>query len=451
MRRRGSSPFLTAAMSIGAALCREAYWYEGRCNWLGRSASEALDPTHPLVPTVTALGPDLYAGTSGVALFLAQLFALTRDPTVRKTAEGAIRQALAAAASLATAPIGLYGGALGVGYAAARVGVAAELPHLVSTGLELARVASQRGEGASHPVDIISGNAGAILGLLWLSHLPGGEMFLDAAVHMGNELLAAGKHKGVTWSWDAAQAGGPHMLTGLSHGATGIAVSLLELFARTGRKPFLIAGMGALAYEDFWFSAKHRNWPDLRSVDKGSGAGSPAVASDTTPDVDVNRDDLVYGTAWCHGAPGIGLARLRAFSLLPASQTKARQKLRASIQAAIESTLEHVNRYRNAEGLDVTPCHGLAGLTELLLTAASCRVGATSARASRIGDRSLVRVTETLWKRQIQAFGVTHTWPSGVPSAGKNPSLLLGNAGVGYSLLRLHDVENVPSFLMITT
>ena len=40
-------------------------------------------------------------------------------------------------------------------------------------------------------------------------------------------------------------------------------------------------------------------------------------------------------------------------------------------------------------------------------------------------------------------------WPSGLVSRGPNPSLMLGSAGLGYSLLRLHDPKTVPSVLLI--
>jgi lantibiotic modifying enzyme len=438
--RGESSPFLTAATAIGEALCRDAYWHDGRCNWVGRSASEGLDPNQPLVPTVAALGPDLYAGTAGVGLFLGQLYALTGNPTVRRTAGGAIRHALTASASLAVGALGLYGGTLGVAYAAVRAGLAADLPELASEGLGLARSLPLGGDHPAYPFDIISGRAGAILGLLFLSRCSGGGEFLDRAVQLGEELVAEARQSGRRWSWDSPQATGARMLTGVSHGAAGVAVSLLELFALTGSEPFFAAGIGAFDYEDYWFSVRRRNWPDLRSIDPS-----------TTADDDVNRDALVYGTAWCHGSPGIGLARLRALSLVPASRRKVRQNLRASIDAAIESTLEQAVLYRRAEGMDVTPCHGLGGLTELLLAAASCRAGGGAAPASRIGDQGLVKMAERLWKRHIQTFGAAQTWPSGVPSGGRNPSLLLGDAGVGYSLLRLHDMERVPSCLMVET
>ncbi len=48
----------------------------------------------------------------------------------------------------------------------------------------------------------------------------------------------------------------------------------------------------------------------------------------------------------------------------------------------------------------------------------------------------------------IDRFGSSGDWPSGLPSGGPNQSLMLGLAGIGYWLLRLHDPRNVPPFLL---
>ena len=71
---------------------------------------------------VAALGPDLYGGTSGVALFLAEAGARLDDDRLRATALGAIRLALDHAGridpELRTA---CTAGPIGIAYAAARV------------------------------------------------------------------------------------------------------------------------------------------------------------------------------------------------------------------------------------------------------------------------------------------------------------------------------------------
>jgi lantibiotic modifying enzyme len=76
-------------------------------------------------------------------------------------------------------------------------------------------------------------------------------------------------------------------LAGLSHGAAGIAWALLALFARTGEERFRTAARGGIAFERSVFSTEAGNWRDLRDPEHAR-----------------------FPTAWCHGAPGIGLARL---------------------------------------------------------------------------------------------------------------------------------------------
>lgn len=46
-------------------------------------------------------------------------------------------------------------------------------------------------------------------------------------------------------------------------------------------------------------------------------------------------------------------------------------------------------------------------------------------------------------------YGAEGPWPSGTPSLGPNPSLMLGTAGIGYTLLRLHDPGAMPPVLRV--
>ena len=65
-----------AAMRIGEALCRSAYWdrQASICNWMGRSIAEITEYGGPITPTSAACGPDLYAGSAGIGLYLAELY-----------------------------------------------------------------------------------------------------------------------------------------------------------------------------------------------------------------------------------------------------------------------------------------------------------------------------------------------------------------------------------------
>ncbi len=81
---------------IGRALCRSACWdRDGRhCNWTGRPEAEMTATGGPITPTLEALGPDLYGGSAGIALFLAQLHEQTGEPEFRLIGPGAIANAL---------------------------------------------------------------------------------------------------------------------------------------------------------------------------------------------------------------------------------------------------------------------------------------------------------------------------------------------------------------------
>ena len=65
---------------------------------------------------------------------------------------------------------------------------------------------------------------------------------------------------------------------------------------RTGEARWLQLESRALAYERRLFVPSRDNWPDLLGPRLGGASGQAPR----------------FLTAWCHGAPGIGLARLRA-------------------------------------------------------------------------------------------------------------------------------------------
>ena len=90
---------------------------------------------------------------------------------------------------------------------------------------------------------------------------------------------------------------GKQPLAGFSHGVAGIAYALLELAVATGDERYRTAALAALDYERALFDAVHQNWPDLRETQTLKTETNSAQGS-------------VFVTAWCHGAPGIGLSRL---------------------------------------------------------------------------------------------------------------------------------------------
>lgn len=409
---------IEAAAAIGRALCASAYWHERRCNWIGRTANEAADPSMPLTPTAAALGPELYGGTAGVGLFLAQLHARTQDDAFREAALGAVRQSLSRGVD--TPPLlarSFYSGSIGIAFAAARIGRLLAEDALVADGLALARRAVAT--DGDHLLDVVGGHAGAIAPLLWLASLPGGAELQATVLALADALAAAAMTGDDVWRWDndlACGAGvGPTPLCGFAHGASGMGLALIEAGVRFDRDDLVAGGLAAFRYEDHLFDEAQGNWPDLRS--RGGDASSH------------RRSFMV---AWCHGAAGIGLARLRALRLLPTQ----REVLEAGVRRAVRTT-DATFSAAPAEA-DASPCHGRGGLAETLLYAAEV-----------LGERSLAARVIDRWSADLSTRVDPASWPCGVASGVNNPSLMLGFAGVGYALLRAAGPGDTPSLLVI--
>jgi hypothetical protein len=422
------SATLAAAISIGQALCRSAYWDTGGryCNWIGRSTAEALKPAGVITPTSSAIGADLYSGTAGIALFLAQLYAITGDPQFRRTAVGAIERSLRqldrSPATDAIHPLGFFCGHLGVAYVARRV---EDLTGHRGLGPQVDSIIDRAAAAIStpHEYDVISGTAGAIPSLLQLGRLPGLGRCLGLAITLSEELSrTAVRHGLVMWHAEGRSGAGlePHPMTGLAHGVAGIGLALLEIHATTGRTDFLETARGAFAFVDSQFDPTRGNWADQLPSELSHGTSSAPI----------------FSVAWCHGAPGIALAQIRAAAL-----DKARTEVYLDrVQAAIAATLAAIDDQLEATRGDASLCHGLSGLGEVILIAGQL-----------LEKPTYLERAGALARELIDRYGAAGDWPSGVPSGGPNPSLMLGLAGIGYWLLRLHNPVNVPPLLMLTS
>jgi lantibiotic modifying enzyme len=423
--KRAQAGLLDAATSIGRMLCAAAYWHEGRCNWVGRSPREATEPGMPITPTVTALGPELYTGTAGIALFLAQLYSRTHLEEVRATGQGAMQQALWRSDDV-TAPVrgSFYSGLVGIAYAAVRVGTLIDDPRLVEDGLQLAHQAVvSRDE--NNLLDLLGGNAGVIAPLLWLAMLQGGEPLLGPTIEFAEELATTATKRDGTWCWENDRACGkgigPTPLCGFAHGASGMGLALIEIGVHCQRDDWIEGGLAAFRYEDQLYDVNRENWPDLREF--GSRHHEPRAQKRSS-----------FMVAWCHGAAGIGLARLRAFRLLP----DRRDELLMGVERAIRAAATHLRGL--PDYVDASPCHGRAGVAETLLYATDV-----------LDDVQHADEVAQMWRRLVRthARDTELDWPCGVASGRNNPSLMLGHAGIAYGLLRAADPYSVPSILVI--
>ncbi|PRQ08184.1 lanthionine synthetase LanC family protein [Enhygromyxa salina] len=398
--------FLVEADRVGNGLCREALWSGARCTWLGWTLQP--DASGRPTPSYRSFGADLYEGTLGVALFLARLHAHTGDKRQRRAAIGALNQALAV--DLDQGPRGFYSGVAGHIYALLELGHALEdvgLHQRVAIACERLRLAA----ADAWDFDVMDGSAGVIPVLLAAAETLGRDDLVERAAEHGAFLIDAARVSDDGVAWPSPTDPGDAPLLGFSHGASGVAWALAELHAVTGAPGPAHAAREAARYERAHFDARAGNWPDRRAW---------VVATEGQPGSML---------AWCHGAPGIGLARLGMLSCVGEDAD-----LREDLERALVAT--SASLVGSAEGPDHSLCHGTFGVAELLLLA-----------ATQLDRPALRREAEAHAEAAIAHASRGHAWGCGVPGGWAAPGLMLGWAGIGNFLLRLVD-HSVPSPLL---
>jgi lantibiotic modifying enzyme len=294
--------------------------------------------------------------------------------------------------------------------------------HLAEQGLAILKGSPvsfdlEHSPSAMHRSEILSGSAGVIPVLLKLHGTYGHRFLLDTALHHGERLLQSAHRGEKGWSWASAETQPYDNLTGFSHGTSGVAWALLELHNKNPDKNndarFLHAAQEAFRYERSWYNPEQENWPDFRYVPQ---LGSPA-----------------YLTAWCNGAGGIGMSRIRAYQLL------GDHLCRSEAEIAVKTTTRlSAEALSNNQG-NYSLCHGYCGNAELLLYAGEV-----------FGDERAIQWVHHMAEDALRKFGAENTpWRCGTQNYEETPDLMLGLAGIGHFYLRLHDRQRVPSVLLV--
>lgn len=414
------------AHRTGDALCASALWdAEGRlCNWVApRDIEDRV--IAPYSERTAALSPELYSGSAGVALFLAELHALSGDADHARTALGGWRRSVDYLRRRKTPapPFSFHAGHLGVAYAGLRM--TRTLPvHAAQLQDDIAWLvdAAVGSLDVHHGLDQIGGNAGAIAPLLLLGDALGRDDCVTAAHALGDEIVEKAQWKRDACFWDFEKVHGVEMdappMTGFSHGASGIALGLLELYARTGDPRCLRTARGAFAFEHALFDASAGNWVDTRYPHSHGEHGVTGVCR----------------SAWCHGAPGIALALLRAATL---DREHAEEHLHYG-RIAVDSTLAFLDERRDGPLTDATLCHGACGLSEIVLIGGEL-----------LGDPTLHETAATFMTGFARRFPTPGTWPSGLTTHAPTVGLMIGDAGVGLHALRVATDGATPSLLVL--
>ena len=406
-RDLASDPALEAAFLLGRELDTTAIRSGKSVAWVGLSLGDEGE-RWMLRPTAY----DLYGGAVGIAVFLAALARVTGDRRWRGLALAALSPTLEQSERDPSRMIALLGigGSAGCGGIIYALVLVAELlgeERPISAAGRLAAALPRAAFEQDRRLDLLAGSAGALVALLALDRVAGGnEQAVDLAAAAGTVLVAAAVEvDDGSVMWETLRG---RTLDGFAHGTAGIALALARLAARVGDEGLATFVRRAVFGESSRFDSALGGWPDRRS--------------------DTERGAM---NSWCHGSAGIGLARL---GLLETS-------LRIELEATATSDLA---RAKTAVAITHPAgdhlCCGGAGEVEFLLELA--RLGAdldarrlAEARCDELAQRILAGESPRLTRPRTDAGGV-------VPS----PGLFQGTSGVGLCLLR-RVVPDLPSVL----
>lgn len=400
--------FLVHAKSIAYSLRDEAINSpDGSISWIGLGYLPITERFQ-----LQATGPDLYGGFPGIALYFAALAKTTGDDEFGALAKAALktmRRELNEKNILeftSWAGLGAASGCGSIVYTLVRISQFLGDRSLIDDANEFAEHISEESIATDTGLDVFSGVAGAILGLLALYDSTREQRMLDRAIACGQHLLLSRVQMPTGHRvWRTRSVAKP--LTGFAHGAAGIAYALLRLFERTNDNSFKAAAVEGIAYERSLFISSAGNWPDLRESDG------------------MNQEHEKHRTAWCHGAAGIALARLGGLVMLD------NEDIRFDIAVGLETT----QRF-GAGGFDHLCCGGM-GRTDVLIEG-----------ARRLGRPELLKAAhqQAGWAVRRAQSARGYRTQSGLGMV--DPGFFSGIAGIGYTLLRLAHPGTLPSILL---
>lgn len=349
------------------------------------------------------IGPGLYDGRMGLAVALYEAARLV-PPERRRAVRSAADRALAPLGRVLDDPDASRRMATVIGPGMHGVGgLLRGLEWLTATG-DADPDTLRRRVGhlvAGVPVEALSGDRvldhiGGAAGLLApLARLlsASGDARAERLLRAGADVLLR-RQDPVTGGWPSRSAASAP-LTGLAHGAAGIALALAEAGVALDNAALVDAAARGIAYEDSTFDEREGNWPDYRA-----GVGTSA-------------SDAGFMLGWCAGAPGIALTRARLLELLPEHDMADgwRLSLVAGASRAAASTLP---------ARDHLCCGTLGIVTILRALAHHSERGDWSAAADRLAAGVLARSGEDLPRSILGAPDVGLPVPglmTGLPGA----------------------------------
>ncbi|PWJ47969.1 type 2 lanthipeptide synthetase LanM family protein [Faecalicatena contorta] len=241
--------------------------------------------------------------------------------------------------------------------------------------------------------DLLTGNAGAAWVLICLNEVTNEKKYLKLAQRAVNRLKRTAKkqEKGIGW---IVQPEMPAM-SGMAHGNSGILISVITLWKLTTEDKYAQLAEQIWLYEESLYHSENHNWEDVRARDE--------------------KEKDIGTVAWCHGAAGILLSRIRCYEVVEDLVWK--ERFKKDILRAYRILKEYWRRD------SYSLCHGTYGNLWIL----------------EIAEQNMLRYG--ILERNSETGRLDEEWDIEgavklLPQERMNPGLLNGYGGILYYLLR---------------
>ena len=366
---------------------------------------------HSNFPQLEHALPWIASGNAGIAIFLANLAAYTKDcrweslacQAVETTTKLLEQQKL----QIPLIQNGLYYGMAGIVYGLQTCANKLENQDYLHQAHHLALSASVETWGRVQNPNIIGGAAASLLALLHLYHQKRDNALLERAIAVGRGILSYQEQTGVN-------AGGfriptaPRPLLGMGYGTAGIIYALSRLYAITSNPNLERAIQQGLAYERSHFDNDYQNWPSF--------------LHDTTKPQ--------FMTGFCGGAAGLGLARLKMLRYYQDD------KMQTEIEIACQATLRQARHHNGSHHL----CCGKASQIIFLCQA-----------AQQLQRDDLFDAAAVVAKQMLTFYEKKGYWHLGsLKIRSIVPGLTDGVAGVGLALMTVLDPKATSCVLSLS-
>src|SRR5690625_4593921 len=356
---------------------------------------------------------NLYIGVAGIALFFLELYKKTKEKRFIKATKKGTEWLEYYCSKNPTENYSFYCGRMGISYLFLQLYLLSGNNKYLEKSLIIAENCDKFLKSSQVKNDLITGVSGTLLGLLHLYNVSEKDWVLDKIAIFVNYLIKQMKHAedGIYWDINYRHA---KPLCGFAHGTSGIGYVFLELGYYFENKAFYNIAEQAFRYEDAKYDKSKKNWPDFRIRHSKKHYKTAYLEENWNF---FNKPKFM--TAWCHGAPGIGLSRIRALQLLN------KEQYRYDLINSIKHTYRiEKNMFDEAS---FTLCHASGGNALLFIDA-----------YQKFGNKKYKKYAMQIADRAIKNHNRSgHYIPGyGIEKNVEDTSLFMGKAGIGYFYLQ---------------